>query len=42
MANKKSAAIKTSVKKADGVGQSKTFGSVETEDVEVICHCETE
>ncbi|XP_065029852.1 protein MOR1-like isoform X2 [Musa acuminata AAA Group] len=34
LANKKSAAIKTSVKKADGVGQSKTFGSVETEDVE--------
>ncbi|THU56074.1 hypothetical protein C4D60_Mb11t13430 [Musa balbisiana] len=34
LANKKSAAIKTTVKKADGVGQSKTFGSVETEDVE--------
>ncbi|KAJ8510590.1 hypothetical protein OPV22_001024 [Ensete ventricosum] len=34
VATKKSGAIKTSVKKADGVGQSKTSGSIETEDVE--------
>ncbi|RZR92180.1 hypothetical protein BHM03_00020440 [Ensete ventricosum] len=31
---KKSVSVKTNVKKADGAGQSKALGSVETEDVE--------
>ncbi|CAL9765702.1 unnamed protein product [Musa acuminata subsp. burmannicoides] len=33
-ATKKSVSVKTNVKKADGAGQSKALGSVETEDVE--------
>lgn len=39
-ATKKSVAAKSTVKKGDGVGQTKALGSVETEDVEVICFSE--